>query len=144
VEPAAGDSSAACGPTAVDPSDRGSVMKRLDALYAQVGKAAMSLTLPESLARSQQTALTAAREFTHARSRFEEAAEVRRSVPAGAEAIRLDAVLLQAETALREAEKRREFARLVLGRECVGSGFRPPRTDREIQEIRRLEQHLDG
>jgi len=144
VEASAGDSSAACGPTDVDLSDRASVMKRLDALYARVGKAAMSLTLPESLARSQQTALTAAREFTLAHSRFEEAAEARRAVPAGAEAIRLDAQLLQAETALREAEKRRDFARLVLGRECVGSGFHPPRTDREIQEIRWLEQHLRG
>jgi molecular chaperone DnaK len=123
---------------AVDPSDPGSVLKRLDALYAAVGRAAVSLTLPESLARSQQAAMTAVREYARTRARFEEAENARRSVPAGAEAIRLDAELVQARTALEQAQRRRDFAHLVLGRECAGAGFYPPGTGREIEEIRRL------
>ena len=142
-EPSAAASSAACGPTAVDLSDRGSVMKRLDALYIKVGRAAMSLALPGLLARGQQAALTAAREFTRAHARVEEAEDARRCVPAGAEAIRLDAELLQANTELQQAQKRRDFAHLVLGRECANSTIHPPGTDREIQEIRQLQQHLD-
>jgi molecular chaperone DnaK len=136
----AGELAAGEATSAVDFNDRGSVLKRLDELYTKVGRAAMGHLLPDALVRSQQAALTAAQEFTRAHARFEQAERARRAVPAGAEAIPLEAALLQAKTELDQVRQRRDFAHLALGRECASRGFRPPGTEREMQEIGRLRQ----
>ncbi len=125
-------------------ADRPTMFKRLDALYMKVGQAAASLMLPAPMARSQQGARTAAAELGQSQARLKEAERARRAVSAGAEAIRLDAALSQARDECQQAETRCQFACLVLGRDCVGAGFCPPGTEREVQEIRQLQTRLKG
>ena len=132
----------------VDLNDHPAVRKRLDALYASVGRAAEKGTVPDALASSHQAALAAAAEVTAAAAKLKEARHARQAAycpgkGAGAEAIRLEADVSQAKTELQQAQVRSNFAWLVLGRECVGNDFHPGQVDKEVQEIRRLQEHLD-
>jgi hypothetical protein len=47
----------------------------------------------------------------------------------------------QTRTKLNEAQARVDFARVVLGRECMGAGFWPSRMENEIKEIEQLQEH---
>lgn len=123
-------------------NDRSSVMKRLDALYEKVGEAAAKLTLPAVLARSQATAVAARGEAARARANCAEAERARKSVVDRADIIRLDAQLAQARTEQKQKQVRADFARLVLGRECINAGFCPPRLEPDVQEIRQLRERM--
>jgi molecular chaperone DnaK (HSP70) len=145
-EPAASQTAAPVPPPLPDGgvADRPTMLKRLDALYTKVGQAAAGLLLPAPMARSQQGARTAAAELSQSQAKLKEAERARRAVSAGAEAIRLDAALSQARDECQQAETRSQFACLVLGRDCVGAGFCPPGTEREVQEIRQLQTRIKG
>jgi molecular chaperone DnaK len=133
---------AAAPEAAVDLKDHASVMKRLDALYLKVGQAAAGLALPAPLARSQATAVAATGESARVRAVCAEAERARQAVANRADIIRLDSQLAQAQTELQKKQVRADFAQLVLGRECINAGFCPPGTERDLQEIRQLRQHL--
>jgi len=126
----------------VDLSDRASILKQLDALYTKLGRMAIRLSLPATLARSRDAAFQASAQCAQMEAQCKQTESVRQAAVSRAEAIRLDAVLSQARTTLHEAQTRADFAYMVLGRECVGAGFCPPAAQREIEEIRRLQQHL--
>jgi molecular chaperone DnaK len=125
-------------------ADRPTMLKRLDALYARVGRAAVGLLVTPPLARSQQGAQTAAAELTQSQAKLKEAERARHAVSSGAEALRLDAALSQARDECQQAQTRSQFAYLVLGRDCAGAGFSPPGSETEIQEIRQLQTRLKG
>jgi molecular chaperone DnaK len=127
----------------VNLNDRESVLKRLDALYIKLGIiAAGCAALPTALARSQTAALQAAEECTQLKAHLKEAECARQTVVSRSEAIRLDAQLTQARAGFHEAQTRADFAHLVLGRECVSAGFRPPNMENEINEIQKLQELL--
>ena len=128
----------------VDLSDGESVRKRLDGLYMQLGAAATGLKVPPAISRSQTAALQAISEHTQLKNRLQEAESARQAAGDRSEAIRLDAVVAQTKTKLREAQTRVDFARVVLGRECMGAGFWPARMENEIKEIERLQEHLSN
>jgi molecular chaperone DnaK len=123
------------------PGDRAIAMKRLDALYTSVGKTAASLSLPEALARSHQAAVSAAAELARSQANFEQADRARQmsGLDIG-ELIRRDARLAQTRNELHQAEIRADFAHLVLGRDCVSTGFEPPEARKLLAEIRQLRQ----
>jgi molecular chaperone DnaK (HSP70) len=129
---------------AVDLNDRSSVLKQLDALYTRVGVAAASLALPPPLAQSRQMALTAAAALASTQAKYREAERARQAVSGGMEALRLEANLSQVKTELQQVQTQTDFAHLVLGREFVAAGLRPPGSDREIQQIQNLQRHLQG
>lgn len=128
---------------AVDLGDRASVLKRLDALYVNIGRHAARMTLPDALARSRQAALEAVTELTCAQANVQDAERARKAAQGSAEILRADAQLAQARTELQQAQVRCDFALLVLGRDCAGAGFCPPGVEKELQEIQHLRKHLE-
>jgi len=128
--------------TGVNANDQESVQQHLDALYIKLGKVAAGVTLPTALSHSQKTAAQATVECNQMKAHLKDAESARHTAVSRSEAIKLDALLAQAKTRLHEAQTRADFAHLVLGRECVSAGFRPPNTEREIQQIQQLQQHL--
>jgi molecular chaperone DnaK len=123
------------------PGDRAGMLKRLDALYLSLGKVAVKLSLPDSLARSRQSALAATAELNRAEANIKEAEQSRQAsgLDSG-ETIRLDARLAQAKNELQQMQVRFDFAHLVLGRECVEADLDLTEARKILAEIRRLRQ----
>ncbi len=126
----------------VNLNDRESMLKHLDALYIKLGRVTAGVALPTALSHSQTAALQATTECTQMKSQLNDAQCARQTAVSRSEVIRLDAFLAQARIRLHEAQTRADFAHLVLGRECVSTGFHPPNMEREIQDIQQLQKHL--
>jgi hypothetical protein len=128
---------------AVNAADRVSVMKRLDALYGKCGAVAVKMNVPDAAEGSRLLAMAAADEVQRT-ARAVHAAEVaRQAAVSSTDVIRLDAALSQARTAARQAEIKRDFAHVVLGRDCVRAAFCPLGMDGEVQEIHRWQKCLE-
>jgi hypothetical protein len=121
---------------------RSIVTKCLDALYVDVGKLAVPLKLPETLARSQQAARAAANDLLRAQAKFQEAELAKMASNDDGDLIRLDARLAQAKTELQQVKVRCDFAHLVLGRDCVNAGIEPPNAQEHLAEIHKLRQKM--
>jgi molecular chaperone DnaK len=121
-------------------NDHAGALARLDALYVSLGKLAVKRDLPESLTRSQQTAVGVAAELARAQANVHEAQRARQAAQGGADLIRLDARLAQAKNELQQTQVRSDFAHLVLGRDCVSAGFEPAEARKLLADIRRLRQ----
>jgi molecular chaperone DnaK len=124
--------------TLINGRDRASVLERLDKLYQAVGKLAAQVALPEPLRRSQRSAAAAVAELARALASVKEAERARQAVRGSADAIPLEAQLVQAKTELQEAQSRVDFAYLVLGRDCASAGFEPPGAQTYLAEIHAL------
>jgi molecular chaperone DnaK len=138
---AAQPSSVFAGGGPVDPNDRTSVLRRLDALYLELGKAAAKEQLPPALTRSQQTARSAAAELDRARTALAQAEQAKQSACGQGEAMRLGSELARAKTAFEQAQTQSDFAYLVLGRDCVAAHHTPTQTAPLVAEIQRLKPH---
>jgi molecular chaperone DnaK (HSP70) len=136
----AGSVFASSGP--VDVTDRTSVLRRLDALYIEVGKAAVKEQLPSSLARSQQTAQASAAELDRARTALAQAEQAKQTSAGRSEAVRFGSELARAKTAFEQAQTQSDFAYLVLGRDCIAAHHTPSQTAPAIAEIQRLKPHV--
>ena len=123
--------------TLINGHDQASVVERLDRLYQAVGRLAAQVALPEPLRRSQRSAAAAA-ELARALASVKEAERARQAVRGSADAIPLEAQLVQAKTELQEAQLRVDFAYLVLGRDCASAGFEPPGAQMYLAEIHAL------
>lgn len=123
---------------ATAPSNRADVLKRLDSLYLSLGKLAVRLALPQTLARSRQNAQTAAAELVRTQASLKEAETAKQVACGAAEVVRLDASLAQAKAESQQAQVRADFAHLVLGRECANAGLAPTEAGEILAEIRRL------
>jgi molecular chaperone DnaK len=139
--PAAVESAASEEP--VDPANRASVIKRLDALYMGLGKKAVGYAVPAKADYSLQMALAAATQLTEARRALQAAEHARLAAANTADTLQLDAALSHAREALHQAQVKGDFTFLVLGRDCVTAGFCPPGMDSEMEEIRRWKTHLE-
>jgi molecular chaperone DnaK len=125
----------------IDLSDRTSVLRRLDALYTQVGKAASDEKLPAGLSGSQQAAQAAAGALAKAQSALQAATAAKASAAGSAEAVRCGSALARAKTAYDQALTQSDFAHLVLGRECVTANVDLAILHQIGQEIALLKQH---
>jgi molecular chaperone DnaK len=125
-------------PFSAEPAPPGA-LDRLDTLYRAVGRTAVNLPLPDALLRSQRIAVAAADDLSLAQANLKKAAAARQASSDSREAIRLDALLAQAKSEVQRAQSQADFACLVLGRDCVLSGFEPPECRQLIAEIRRLQ-----
>ena len=119
-------------------ADHAGTLQLLDALYARVGRLAVKTPLPGPLARSRETAATAAAELARAQGNLQEAERARQLGATHDDAIHLDARVARAKTELQQASVRSDFAYLVLGRDCVNAGFEPPEAGQDVARIRRL------
>ncbi len=128
--------------SALNPNDPERVRKRLDELYMKLGGIAAGFTVPVALSNSQKAALQAAAECTQLKTRLKETQSARQAAVNRSQVISLDALLAQTGAKLREMQTRADFAHLVLGRECFKAGLHPPDTERDIQEIQQLLQHI--
>ncbi|MFV2067445.1 MAG: Hsp70 family protein [Pirellulales bacterium] len=124
----------------LDPSDRGSVLRRLDARYIQFGRAIREASLPEGLARSQQAARETASAYEAHLAAVKTAHAAKRQATSQAELVRSSSELAHARTRAEQTNTQAEFALLVLGRDGVQHGLTPPGTETLVQEI----QHLRG
>ena len=125
----------------VDLSDRASVLKRLDGLYVQVGRAAAGAILPAALERSRQAAAAAAQEVAAVRERLAAAEQAQQAAGGGPQAVHAGAAAAQTRTELEQAQLRAGFAHLVLGRDAVDAGVNLPGIQRLLMEIRELRRH---
>ena len=101
------------------------------------------MKVPEGIEQSRRSAVAAAAELKRAQQALGEAEKQRQGAVSTSDIIRFDAALSQARTAMHQAQVKSDFAHLHLGRECVRAGFCPPRLDRDIDEIRRWQKHLE-
>ena len=122
----------------IDPQDRTSVLRRLDMLYIEVGRAAAKESVPAPLARSQQAAQQAAAELDRARAALGHADEAKQSADGRGEAVRCGSEWARAKTDFEHAQTQTDFAFLVLGRDCFAADHVPSQTAPAIAEIRRL------
>ena len=138
-------SSASFAPAAeaVDPANRSSVVKRLDSLCMKVGQAAVQLKVPESIEQSRCSTGAAAAELKRAEQAVSEAEKHRQGAISTSDIIRLDAAFSKARTVVHQAQVKSDFAHVMLGRECVRVGFCPPRLERDLDEIRQWQKHLE-
>ncbi len=127
----------------VDPKDRGSVMRRLDALYTKIGKAVANVALPKSLSRSQQAAQEAAASLNSARTILKEAEIRKQSAAGGAESVHVSSQLAQAKTHVEQANTQAEFAFLVLGRDCGSAGVKLAGLEPILKEIAELKKGIE-
>ncbi len=118
----------------VDLNDPTSVLRRLDALYIKVGKAAANEELPGSLSGTKQTARGAVAALVKAQAVVREAGEAK-AAAGSAEAVRYGSELARAKTAYDQALTESDFAYLVLGRECAKAGVGLLNVEAELQEI---------
>lgn len=130
-------------PATVDLADRAGVLKRLDALYAKVGRTALQHGVPAGLTASREAAAAAAREVSSTQRTMmataERAADVSLHDAAG---FQHHAAVARAKAAHEQAVVRADFTCVVLGRECIDTGFRPPHLEKELDEIRFLREAL--
>jgi molecular chaperone DnaK (HSP70) len=133
----------AAGTSTVDLTDRESVRKRVDTLLTKVGRAALRCRVPEPLATSQRTALSAASEVANARQVLKTAQQSADATLHDPAVLQHGAGIAQAKAAFEQARVRADFTCLVLGRECVDTEFVPPRSEGEVRELFQLRQQLD-
>jgi molecular chaperone DnaK len=124
--------------SAVDPRDRGSVLRRLDSLYLQIGQAALGQTLPDTLQRGQQGAQKAAAAHGAAKSALQQAESTRQQATGSGKTIQADSAIAHATTRVEQTRTQAEFACLVLGRECVKTGFQPTGVEASRDEAAKL------
>ena len=131
-------------PPTVDLNDPSNVLKRLDALYEQVGMAAVRVPLPAAIEQSRQIAVASAAPLAQLQARLQEAERARQTAGPGRDAPHPNAAIAQLKVELQQAQTQATFAHLALGRECVMAGFYPPGTDNEVREIQRLQRQIAG
>jgi len=125
-------------------ADRASLLKRLDELYIWIGTRAVNLTVPEAIEPSRAAAAAAAGALHSAQQSQERLVRTRQETADPREIVRLDPQLPKARLAVENAKTKSRFAHLILGRECVESGFRSPEFERCLAEVDRLRKALDG
>ena len=108
----------------------------------KVGQAAEQLKVPEGIEQSRRSAVVAAAELKRSEKALSEAEKQRQGAISTSDIIRFDAALSQARAAVHQAQVKSDFAHVMLGRECVRVGFCPPRLERDLDEIRRLQTYL--
>ena len=128
----------------VTPADRTAIIKRLDDLYVQAGRAAVRVPVPQQLEKCKLAALAADQEHNRTEAVLQRAEEACQGAVGQQEAARLTAEAVQARMAHQRAETNGKFAHLVFGRDCIGAGIIPPEIQPYLDEIRRLQQLLAG
>src|SRR5690606_1304160 len=98
--------------TEVDLADRGSVLRRLDLLFTLIGRAAVSMTLPQSLARSQAGARQASLAVEQVHNRMKAAEDIKRRAAGGSEAVTASAMLAKARSEYEQLRTQADFALL--------------------------------
>jgi molecular chaperone DnaK len=140
----AGAAVAGANQGAAAPADRAAIIKRLDDLYVQAGKAALRAPVPQPLEKSKHAALAADQEHCRTAAAWQRAEEARQGSVGPQEAARLTAEAVQIRMAHQRAETNSKFAHLVFGRDCIAAGIIPSEIQPYLDEIRRLQQLLSG
>ena len=118
-------------------------VKRLDALYAKIGRAAQNLEVPVSLSASQQMARAAASELSEAHAALEKAEKTTEASLHDPAAFRRKAGISRATATVQQARLRADFACVAFGRACVDQQFTPPGMGEAIHEIGQLRSNVD-
>lgn len=124
------------------PTHRAFRIKRLDALYMQVGAMAMKVPVPANLKRSLLAALAGEQELERACTMLKQTEVLRQSAASPAEAATLSAKAAQARLAVQHAQTNFDFATLVLGRECLAANHVLPEMQPLLPEIQSLRESL--
>ncbi len=108
-----------------DRSDHGSIVRRLDFVWRSVGRAAAGQKLPKSIARSAQSLYDADQQLQVLERQLLDYQQRRKRAADATEAMRLDSMLATIRTSHEQQKRLADFARLVLGRDCLAAGFIP-------------------
>ncbi len=106
--------------------DRGSALRYLDALYGEIGRAAFGQAVPHPLQRSLAAAERANTAFQTAAASLAKAEEARPQATVRSELVQASSAIARAKKLADQSRVQAEFVCLVLGRDCVTSGFVPP------------------
>jgi molecular chaperone DnaK len=138
--PASGFAPDAKAPT--NTPDRGSLLRRLDALYIKIGYASVGKATPDALARSQAAAQKATAVYRAAKTAFDQAEQAARQASTGNDKVQTSSLLAAARSRVAQARTQAEFACLVLGRECVKKSFQPNGVADQVNEVAELRAAL--
>lgn len=128
----------------IDLTNQAHVIRRLDLLYIEVGKAAANESSPAALVRSWQAARTATVRLEQARTVLRKAQCDHQTAAGVGESVRFGSALFHAKTAFEQAQAESDFAHMVLGRDCVAAHHTPSQMARVTSEIQRLNPHAHG
>jgi hypothetical protein len=118
--------------------DRGSVLRFLDKLYGEIGRAAFGQSVPNALQRSLVAAAKADADHRAAATALNNAEAVKRQASAGSELVQASSAVAQARTQADQTRTQADFACLVLGRECVMCEFVSPGMQERVNIALRL------
>ena len=103
----------------------------------------MGKATPEPLQRSQAAAQKATAAYRAAKSTFNRAEQACGQAQVGSEKVQSSSLLAAAKTRLDQSRTQANFACLVLGRDCVKSGFKPVGTADQLKEVAELRSALE-
>jgi hypothetical protein len=123
----------------VDLADPGSVLRRLDYLFTQVGRAAIDLKLPRSVRCSQQAAQDAQQKLQTLEGKLNQAERERKEARDPTEGMFKTSALARVRTEYEQQKRLADFTLVVLGRDCldaksVPDGCEPLRA--EVETLR--------
>ncbi|MDA1055857.1 MAG: Hsp70 family protein [Planctomycetota bacterium] len=126
----------------INKNDRGSLLRRLDGLYIQIGYAAVGKATPEPLQRSQAAAQKATAAYRAAKTAFNHAEQACKNASGLSDKVQTSSLLAAARTRFDQYRTQANFACLVLGRDCVKAGFQPAGTAEQLKEVSALRAAL--
>lgn len=127
----------------VDPSDRGSVIRRLDAIYVEIGELCRSGKVSNVLASSLEAVELESRRLDMAKTQLAKAEQQLQNAVGQVESVQRTATLAQARQEFKRVESAAAFALLVLGRDCVDACYCPPGAEAQVAEARKWRSHLE-
>ena len=123
---------------AVDPSDPGSVLRRLDELYSEIGLAAMDGKVPATVTHYQSASQDARTTFRAAEAAANQIAGKQQAAISRPDKVRLSTQFAKCQSKLEQTETRYRFSCLVLGRECVKHSHIPAGVAKQVAEATQL------
>ena len=122
----------------IDLSDPGSVLRRLDELYLEIGLAAVDGKVPGPLGSCQSAAQGARTVFVAADAACKQVAAKKDAAASRNDTVRLSTQLAKCKSKLEQTETRYRFSCVVLGRDCVKHGHIPAKVANQAAEARNL------
>jgi molecular chaperone DnaK len=145
IEPSSEDSTIVTNvPPPMDDADPATIRKRLDALYVEIGQAAVSQEVSAKLKRNQQMILASQQKLDSMRSQVERADQQAVLASTSAEQIRYSADAARIRGDAQNVQNQLDFAQLILGRECVNEGCIVKGASAQWSEVERLRIQLDS
>ena len=118
------------------------MQKQLDAIFVEIGQAAVNQDLPALLKRNQQMLQATQKKLETMRNSLVKAMERVSQAAGGAERMRFSTEVARIQREMQSVQKQVEFGYLILGKVCVGQRHEVVGASTQMNEARRLQAGL--